>query len=108
LHPAVDSHVDFAATVDVIVSKGQYSAAYSGFEGTDPDGGTLDAYLKAIDVDAVDVVGLATDHCDKATAIDATNLGYNVRLLTAMCAGVAPETTAQALTDMQAAGIEIV
>jgi nicotinamidase/pyrazinamidase len=107
-HAGVDSHVDFASAVDVVVSKGQYSAAYSGFEGTDPDGDTLDAYLKARDVDSVDVVGLATDHCDRATALDAAGLGYRVRLLTDMCAGVAPDTTARALEEMRAAGIEIV
>lgn len=107
-HPAVDSHVDFAKAVNIVFSKGQYSAAYSGFEGTDPGGGTLDAHLKAHEVDSVDVVGLATDHCDKATAVDALELGYRVRLLTDMCAGVAPETTEQALTDMQAAGVDIV
>lgn len=107
-HPAINTHANFAESVDVVFSKGQYSAAYSGFEGSDPDGGTLDAYLKAHNIDSVDVVGLATDYCDAATAFNAAGLGYNVRLLTNMCAGVAPETTAQALADMSAAGIEIV
>jgi len=107
-HTGVDINVDFATVINVVFSKGHYTAAYSGFEGTDPAGGTLDAPLKARGVDSVDVVGLATDHCDRATATDAAELGYNVRLLLDMCAGVAPETTAQALTDMRAAGIEIV
>jgi nicotinamidase/pyrazinamidase len=107
-HARVNCHVDFAEMIDVVFSKGEHSAAYSGFEGTDPDGGTLDAYLKAHGIDSVDVAGLATDYCDKATATDAIDLGYKVRLLADMCAGVAPETTAQALIDMQAAGIEIV
>ncbi len=107
-HPSVDTHVDFAKTIDVLFSKGEYSAAYSGFEGTDHDGGTLDAHLKAHEVKTVDIVGLATDHCDKATAVDAIELGYGVRLLIDMCAGVAPETTEQALADMRAVGIDIV
>ncbi len=107
-HSGVDCCVDFAEVVDVVFLKGQYTAAYSGFEGTDPDGGTLDAHLKALGVNSVDVVGLATDYCDRATATDAAELGYEVRLLLDMCAGVAPETTAQALTDMRQAGIDIV
>ncbi|MFQ5555893.1 MAG: isochorismatase family protein [Acidimicrobiales bacterium] len=107
-HPGVNAHVDFGEVIDAIFSKGQYSSAYSGFEGTDADGGTLDDHLRARGVDMVDVVGLATDYCDAATAADAVRLGYEVRLLTEMCAGVAPETTAEALADLEAKGIEVV
>ncbi len=107
-HPGVDTHVDFSHVVDAIFSKGQFSAAYSGFEGTEPDGGTLDDHLRSHDVGSVDVVGIATDYCDKATATDARELGYKVRLLTDMCVGVAPDTTAQALDDMRAEGIETI
>ncbi len=107
-HPNVNLYLDFEAALDLVFSKGQQAAAYSGFEGTDPNGGTLDQYLKARDVESIDVVGLATDYCDKATATDAAELGYRVRLLTEMCAGVAPDTAAAAIADMRAAGIEVV
>ncbi len=107
-HAAVNTHIDFVDAVDAVFSKGQYAAAYSGFEGTDPEGATLDAHLRARGVDSVDVVGLATDHCDKATAMDAIELGYQVRLLTDLCAGVAPHTTAQAIAEMSATGVEII
>ena len=107
-HPCVNDHVSFSEIVDLVVSKGQYAAAYSGFEGTAPDGGSLNGYLQSKGVTDVDVVGLATDYCDRATAMDAKKLGYEVRLLTDMCAGVAPETTEQALIDMADAGIEII
>ncbi len=107
-HDGVNAHVDFADVIDVVFSKGQYDAAFSGFEGVDPNGGTLDAHLKAHGVDAVDVVGLATDYCDKATAMDALKLGYSVQLRTDMCAGVAPATAATAIVDMRDAGVVIV
>ncbi len=107
-HPNVDEHVVFSKVIDLVVSKGQYAAAYSGFEGTAPDGGSLNGYLQGKGITAVDVVGLATDYCDRATAMDAKKLGYEVRLLTDMCAGVAPESTEQAIIDMAKAGIKIV
>lgn len=107
-HPNVNSDADFALAIDLVVSKGHFEAAYSGFEGETPDGGSLDSYLRAEGITSVDVVGLATDHCDKATATDALELGYEVRLLTDMCAGVGVESTEQALVDMAAAGIIVV
>jgi nicotinamidase/pyrazinamidase len=93
------------------VYKGQFEAAYSAFEGvTDPagrDGRSLHALLGEAGITDVDVVGLATDHCDRATALDAVRLGYRVRLLTDLCAGVAPDTTAAALDELAAAGVEL-
>ena len=51
------------------------AAAYSGFEGTDDAGTTLADWLRQRGVDAVDVVGIATDYCVKATAADAAKAG---------------------------------
>ncbi len=104
-HPNVDKFADFSEAVDIVVSKGQYAAAYSGFEGTTPEGDSLQSFLQSAGVEAVDIVGLATDYCDRATAMDALKLGYEVRLLTDMCAGVAPESTALALSEMREAGV---
>lgn len=106
-HPGLDSAVDFVSQLDAIVSKGNYTAAYSGFEGATDSGESLAAFLKARGVSDIDVVGIATDHCDRATALDGRKEGFGVRLLLPLCAGVAPETTAAALDEMATAGVEI-
>ena len=56
---------------------------------------------------SVDVCGIATDYCVRATALDASATGFATRLLVDLCAGVAPETTAAALAELTAAGVEI-
>jgi nicotinamidase/pyrazinamidase len=91
-----------------VFSKGAYSAAYSGFEGHDADGAGLGEWLSAHGVDAVDVVGIATDYCVRATALDAVAAGLTVRVLTEHTAGVAAESTAAALREMAAAGITVI
>ncbi len=106
-HPALNSDGSFSARVDIVFSKGQTSAAYSGFEGTSDSNNDLDSYLKSKNIDSVDVVGLATDYCDLATALDAIKLGYRVQFLTSMVAGVAPGSTEQALQDLKAAGVTV-
>ncbi|HEY0118456.1 MAG TPA: isochorismatase family protein [Cellulomonas sp.] len=102
-HP--DLHLP-AGTVHV--RKGQGRQDYSGFQGTvvDPPVGaptTLAATLRERGVSAVDVVGLATDHCVAATALDARDAGLGVRVLTDLTAGVAVRTTIDALTRVAAA-----
>ncbi len=101
-HPALA-----AAPFDAVFSKGQYDDGYSGFDGVDGKLRPLSAYLRALDVEAVDVAGIATDHCVRATALDAAHLGWRVRVLTDLVAGVAPDTTAAALDQMGAAGVEL-
>ncbi|MFZ4804891.1 MAG: isochorismatase family protein [Synechococcus lacustris] len=100
--------VDFMATIDFVVSKGNYTAAYSGFEGKSDDGKSLAEILSIKAISSVDLVGIATDYCDRFTALDALKNGLAVRLLLPMCVGVAPESTTAALAEMRAAGIEIV
>jgi nicotinamidase/pyrazinamidase len=92
----------------VEVRKGQTDAAYSGFEGVDAGGTSLADVLRGDGVDSVDVVGLATDYCVKATALDAAAHGLHVRVLTDLVAGVAEETTRHALGDLGAAGVELI
>ena len=99
-------HLETAA-VEAVFHKGQYTAAYSGFEGADEDGTPLADWLRQRGVDAVDVVGIATDYCVKATAADAVKAGFATRLLLDLTAGVAPESTARAIEDLRAAGVEI-
>ena len=93
---------------DVVVSKGARTAAYSGFEGSDGDGRSLEEVLGAAGIDQVDIVGIATDYCVRATALDALHRGLVVRVFLDLCAGVAPETTAAAVAELEAAGVDVV
>ncbi|MFC8047300.1 nicotinamidase [Nocardia sp. NPDC057353] len=105
--PGADFHPNFSTdAVDEVFSKGEYAAAYSGFEGAAEDGSSLAEWLRARDIDAVDVVGIATDHCVRATALDAREAGFETRVLLALTAGVAPETTTAAMERMRAAGVQ--
>jgi nicotinamidase/pyrazinamidase len=105
-HPAFGEVAD---QVDVHVAKGAGLAAFSGFEGVDVDSGRpLEAVLRARGVLFVDVVGLATDFCVKATALDAAAAGFTVRLLLDACAGVAPESTSAAIVELEAVGVSCV
>src|SRR5438067_7149775 len=71
-HPELD-----VSGVQAVFSKGRNAAAYSGFEGADRDGVSLADWLAGKDVDTVDVVGIATDHCVRATALDAVRAGLS-------------------------------
>jgi nicotinamidase/pyrazinamidase len=106
--PGVDFHPAFNPVLaEAVFHKGHYSAAYSGFEGHTDDGTTLEDWLRARGVDAVDVVGIATDYCVKATAADAVAAGFNTRVLLDLTAGVAPTTTAEAVQELRAAGVAV-
>lgn len=103
-----DLHPNLVLPTDaVVVRKGQQSAAYSGFEGRDDEGRSLDQILRAAGIDTVDTVGLATDYCVRATALDAAQFGLSVRVLSWMTAGVEPGSTRRALDEMRDAGIEL-
>ncbi|HZM78241.1 MAG TPA: nicotinamidase [Candidatus Limnocylindrales bacterium] len=100
-HPNLDTD-----RIEAIFLKGEDAAAYSGFEGHAGSIG-LAAWLRMHDVDSVDVVGIATDHCVRATALDAAREGFHTKVLVDLTAGVAPETTARALDEMRASGIAL-
>lgn len=102
LHPNLDPQ-----PFDAIFDKGEYAAAYSGFEGTSHDGHQLAEWLRSKDVTEVDVCGIATDYCVKATALDAARAGFRTKVLTDLTAGVAPATTEQALTHLRTSGITL-
>ncbi|MFH7323509.1 isochorismatase family protein [Aeromicrobium sp. JJY06] len=91
----------FAAIFD----KGAYEAAYSGFEGTDADGRTLADFLRERDVDEIDVCGIATDHCVRATALDGAAEGFRVRVLEDLTAAVTPESLNRVRQEWSAAGV---
>ena len=96
-----------ASLVDVHVRKGQGRPAYSAFEGVTDGGGTLSALLRERGVLDLDVVGIATDHCVRASALDAAREGLRVRVLEDLIAGVAQEPSTAALEEMRAAGVEV-
>lgn len=101
--PGADFHPDLdTALLDEVFSKGRHSASYTGFDGACTDGESLEDWLRSRGLDAVDVAGIATDHCVRATVLDAARLGFATRLLADLCAGVAPETTRSALEEMAA------
>ena len=106
--PGASFHPDLdVAPIEAVFSKGEHTAAYSGFEGAEPGGAALADWLRARGVDAVHVVGIATDHCVRATALDAAAAGFTTTVLLDLCAGVAPETTERALEQLRAAGVTL-
>ena len=102
-------HPDYrTGSVDVHVYKGQGRPSYSAFEGVTEDGTSLSEILTANEVTAVDIVGLATDYCVLASAKDAVAQHLDVRVLTDLVAGVAPETSAAALDELREVGAAVV
>lgn len=103
LHDAIKDF-DF----DLQVRKGHYSAAYSGFEGIGINGWVLASFLRDKGVTDVIIVGLALDHCVKATALDAIHEGFQVTVLGAYTAPVTPEGGEQTIAKLEAAGVMVV
>ena len=100
-HPDLDT-----SYVQAIFDKGEYAAAYSGFEGRH-GGLPLHQWLIERGVGSVDIVGIATDYCVRATALDAARLGFTTRVLPNLTAGVAEHSTAAAMQEFGPAGIEL-
>jgi len=103
LHPALSE-----LGPDASVKKGQFAAAYSGFEGTDGEGRGLAQILRDAQVTDVDVVGIAESHCVRSTALDAIALGLRTRVLTDLTVPVTPDQGAAARDEMRAAGAQLV
>jgi len=101
-HPNLDPQ-----PFDAVFLKGEHAAAYSGFEGRDHDGAALAEWLRVHEVTAVDVCGLATDYCVRATALDAEREGFDTSLVQSLCAGVAPDSTRAALAELEQAGVHL-
>jgi nicotinamidase/pyrazinamidase len=98
-HPLIDTGL-----IDIHVRKGQGVPAYSIFEGTTDDGRRVVTALDQLGVTEIDVVGIATDYCVRASALDALAAGRRVRVLSDLVAGVAPESSAAALVELATAG----
>lgn len=96
--------------VEAVFRKGHHSAAYSGFEGFTVDGEhhkKLADWLRERAIEEVDIVGIATDHCVRATAMDAAQEGFQTTVLLDLTAGVAKESTDRAVLDLRAAGVRV-
>lgn len=96
-----------ASLIDEHVAKGQGSPAYSAFEGIAASGRTIAQIFAEHDVHAVDVVGIATDYCVRASALDAVAAGLDVAVLANLCVGVSPAGTVAALSELSKAGVHI-
>ncbi len=95
--------------VEAVFRKGEQAAAYSGFEGRSDDEHrtSLAEWLTARHVSRVDIVGIATDHCVRATAGDAQREGFETTVLLDLTAGVARATTDAALAQLGEAGVRL-
>ncbi len=111
--PGVELHPEFDTTfIEAVFDKGEYAAAYSGFEGRvigghGADGTTLADWLRERGVDTVDVVGIATDHCVRATALDSAGLGLHTTVRLELTAGVSPATVTRAMAELRRAGVTL-
>jgi nicotinamidase/pyrazinamidase len=92
--------------IEAIFHKGARKAAYSGFEGHTDTGEDLAAWLRSRSVTEVEVVGIATDHCVRATALDAVAAGFTTTVLLDLTAGVAATTTSAALEEFRTASVQ--
>lgn len=99
-HPNLDSQL-----IDFHIFKGQGANGYSIFEGSSEAGEQISDLLARLEIDSVDVVGIATDHCVRASALDAHNQGLEVRVLTDLITGVAVESSEAALEELRLAGV---
>lgn len=93
---------------DAVFDKGRDEAAYSAFEGQEVSGIPLATWLLDHGIDRLDVCGISTDYCVRATVLDARQLGFGVRVLVDLTTGVSPATTEQALQAMSDAGAQLV
>jgi nicotinamidase/pyrazinamidase len=110
LHPDLEAPADTPR-----IRKGANGEdGYSGFTMRDPTTGEetpteLEGLLRDGRIERVVVVGLATDYCVKATALDAVRLGYEARVLTDAIAAVdlTPGDGALAIDEMSAADVDL-
>ena len=101
-HPDLDT-----SRIGEVFRKGAYSAAYSGFEGAGPGGEALESWLRERAVAEVDVAGLATDYCVRATALDAARAGFAASVLLGLTAAVAGGSSQAAIADLRAHGVMV-
>jgi nicotinamidase/pyrazinamidase len=101
-HPNLDSSL-----IDIHIKKGQGKHGYSIFEGVTDSGETIQEVIARLGITEVDVVGIATDHCVRASALDAKNTGLDVRVITSLTAGVSAVSTEAAIDELVDAGVKV-
>lgn len=107
--PAIEEQLDSIDTPREIILKGQYEDAYSGFMGRTAEGDSLAQVLGEADIEKVDVVGLAYDHCVAATAMDSAREGFRTRVLSYYTAGISPERIAHIQkNDFPEEGVQVI
>ncbi len=113
LHPGLAPAIGL---LDAAFRKGRFSAAYSGFEGRlalegaaieDESGPLLGDWLRSRGITSLDVAGIATDHCVKATALDARAQGFETTVISPLTAAVEPENTDAVFEQLRAAGVTV-
>ncbi|OFS19189.1 nicotinamidase [Corynebacterium sp. HMSC04H06] len=102
LHPALPQE-----DIDEFFYKGAYTAAYSGFEGASQAGTSLADYLRGRGIKRVDIVGIATDHCVRATTLDALREGFAVTVRRDLCSPVSEDAAQATFAELRAAGAEL-
>ncbi|MEY4348890.1 MAG: hypothetical protein RL719_187 [Actinomycetota bacterium] len=102
-HPNLDT-----GFIDFHIRKGQGKPAYSIFEGETPEGQQLPTLLEELNATDIDVVGIATDYCVLASALDAIDSGRNVRVITSLTAAVDSRTAETAIDRMVDSGVQVV
>jgi nicotinamidase/pyrazinamidase len=102
-HPDLDDSL-----IDHHIFKGMGVPAYSIFEGQTEAGESLQDLIARLEINEVDVVGIATDYCVLASATDANDHGLSVRVISSLTAGVTKTTTEKAIDTMVDAGINVI
>jgi nicotinamidase/pyrazinamidase len=101
-HPNLD-----ASLIDIHIKKGQGQHGYSIFDGITDTGEKLQELIQRLGIAEVDVVGIATDYCVRASALDANNSGLEVRVITSLTAGVSAVSTEAAIDELVDAGVRV-
>ena len=102
-HPSLDSSL-----IDVHIKKGQDAHGYSIFEGVSEQGEPIAELIERLGIVSVDVVGIATDYCVRASSLDALKHDLEVKVITSLTAGVAPQSIERAIDELVDAGATVV
>lgn len=102
-HPNLDQQL-----IDIHIKKGQGAPGYSIYDGVTESGETFADLLKRLQIDSVDVVGIATDYCVRASALDSAKHNLDVRVISSLTAGVSPASVEKSIDEMVDAGVAVV
>jgi nicotinamidase/pyrazinamidase len=102
-HPNLDQQL-----IDIHIRKGQGAPGYSIYEGVTESGETFADLLMRLQVESVDVVGIATDYCVRASALDSAKHNLDVRVISSLTAGVSPASVEKSIDELVDAGVVVV